>query len=254
MIILSVFAPIITPFNPYEMSLPDRYQTPSTAHLFGTDQNGSDMFSRTLYGARISLFVAISVVTISLLIGLIIGSLAGFWGGWIDLFLMRVVDMIYAFPGFLLALALVAVMGPSLRNLILAMCLTGWAGYARLVRGEILHLKTREHVEAAKALGANKIRLLILHIWPNLVAPLSVQATFGLAGTIITESGLSFLGLGAPPTEPTWGALLNAGRKALIEAPHMSIFPGIAIILLVVGFNLIGEGLRVHLDPRKSKH
>ena len=226
-------------------------QPPSAEHPFGLDENGSDVMAKVVYGARVSLGVALAVVMISTILGVLIGSLAGYWGGAIDGFIMRFIDMIYAFPNFLLALALVAVLGPSIENVIIALCATGWAGYARLVRGEVLHLREREYVVAAKTLGASPARILSLHIWPNLVGPLVVNATFSMAGTIITESGLSFLGLGAPPTTPTWGALLNSGRKILIEAPHVSLFPGLAILILILGFNLFGDGLRDYLDPKK---
>jgi peptide/nickel transport system permease protein len=248
----AVFAPFLATHDPYDMSLPQQFSKPSPDHFFGMDQNGSDIYSRILYGARISLSVAFSVVFVSVIIGLLLGSAAGYNGGWPDMLLMRFIDMVNAFPGFLLAIALVAVLGPSIKNLIFAMCLTGWTSYARLVRGEILHLKTRDYVLAARATGAGPIRLILFHLWPNLVSPLTVQATFGMAGTILTESGLSFLGLGAPPTEPTWGSLLNAGRRALVEAPHLSLFPGLAIFLLVLGLNLFGDGLRDLLDPKKT--
>ncbi len=251
-LLVAIFAPWIATHDPNIMSLENRYQPPSAEHIFGLDQDGSDVFSKVVYGSRISFYVAISVVSICLIIGLIIGSLAGYIGGRVDQYFMRFVDMLYAFPGFLLAISLVAVLGPSVHNLILAMCATGWATYARLVRAEVLHLKSKEYVQSAKALGANPIRVVILHIWPNLVGPIVVQSSFAMAGTIISESSLSFLGLGAPPTTPTWGALLNAGRKILIEAPHVSVFPGLAIVLLVLGFNLFGDGLRDYLDPKKN--
>ena len=253
MIFVALFAPLISVQDPSIMSLPDRYQTPSFAHPFGLDQNGSDVFSRVVYGARVSLLVALTVVGISLIIGLITGSIAGYVGGWVDTVIMRFIDMLYAFPGFLLALALVAVLGPSVKNVVFAMCITSWTAYARLVRGEILHLKSKEYVVGAQAIGSGTIRLMFYHIWPNLVGPLVVQATFGMAGTILAESGLSFLGLGAPPETPTWGSLLNAGRSVLIEAPHVSIFPGLAILVLVLGFNLFGDGLRDLLDPKKAR-
>lgn len=252
MIMIALLAPWIAVQDPNTMSLADRYQSPSWLHPFGLDQDGGDVFSKVVYGARVSLLVALTVVSISTFIGLVVGSLAGYMGGWVDQILMRFIDMLYAFPGFLLALSLVAVLGPSLPNLIFAMCITGWTGYARLVRGEVLHLRTKEYVQGAEAIGASPIRIISLHIWPNLVGPLVVQATFGMAGTIITESGLSFLGLGAPPSIPTWGALLNVGRRILLEAPHVSIFPGLAILTLVLGFNLFGDGLRDLLDPKKQ--
>lgn len=252
MILVAVLFPLMSTLNPYDMSLPQRFELPSWQEPFGRDQNGSSIFARVVYGARISLYVAFSVVFVSASIGLLLGSLAGYAGGIIDILLMRFIDMLYAFPGFLLAIALVAVMGPSVENVILAMCVTGWAGYARLVRGEFLHLKTKDYVTSAKAIGATPSRIIIHHILPNLVGPLIVQASFGMAGTILAESALSFLGLGAPVTEPTWGSMLNAGRSYLIEAPHISIFPGLAIILLVLGFNLLGDGLRDYLDPKKN--
>jgi peptide/nickel transport system permease protein len=251
-LIVALFAPWIATHDPNIMSLEHRYESPSSQHLFGLDQDGSDVFSKVVFGSRISFYVAISVVGICLMIGLIIGSIAGYLGGRADQFFMRIVDMLYAFPGFLLAISLVAVLGPSLHNLILAMCVTGWATYARLVRAEVLHLKSKEYIQSARAVGANPIRIVIFHIWPNLVGPIVVQSSFAMAGTIIAESSLSFLGLGAPPTTPTWGALLNAGRKILIEAPHVSVFPGLAIVLLVLGFNLFGDGLRDYLDPKKN--
>lgn len=251
-LLVAIFAPWIATHDPNVMSLENRYQPPSAEHYFGLDQDGSDVFSKVVYGSRISFYVAISVVSICLIIGLVVGSLAGYIGGKVDQYFMRFVDMLYAFPGFLLAISLVAVLGPSVHNLIFAMCATGWATYARLVRAEVLHLKYKEYVQSAKALGANPFRIVILHIWPNLVGPIVVQSSFAMAGTIISESSLSFLGLGAPPTTPTWGALLSAGRKILIEAPHVSIFPGLAIVLLVLGFNLFGDGLRDYLDPKKN--
>ena len=252
MVLVALFAPLLAPQDPNLMSLTDRYAGPSLGHPFGLDENGSDVLAKIAFGARVSLGVSLSVVFISVLIGLTLGSLAGFVGGWVDNLIMRIIDMIYAFPNFLLALGLVAVMGPSIENVILAMCLTAWTGYARLVRGEVLHLREREYVVTARALGGGSIRQIVVHIWPNLVGPLVVHATFAMAGTIIAESSLSFLGLGAPPTTPTWGALLNSGRKILLEAPHVSIFPGLAILTLVLGFNLFGDGLRDYLDPKKT--
>ncbi len=246
-ILAALFAPWLAPQDPNQMSLPDCYGKPSWSHPFGLDQNGSDVFSQIVFGARISLAVSLIVVSVSVAVGLILGSLAGYLGGWTDLVIMRFIDMIYAFPGFLLALTLVAVLGPSVRNLIFAMCLTSWTGYARMVRGEVLHLKNREYVLGAIALGARPSRLLIHHIWPNLFSLLIVQATFGISGAVLTESGLSFLGLGAPANVPTWGALLNSGRHVLVEAPHVSLFPGLAILALVLGFNFVGEGLRTKI-------
>ncbi|MEC9284003.1 MAG: ABC transporter permease [Bdellovibrionota bacterium] len=251
MLVMALFAPVLSPFSPYDIQLENRFLSPNAVNWFGTDENGSDIFSKVLFGARISLMVALCVVGINCLVGLVIGSIAGYYGKWVDSTIMRIIDMLQAFPGFLLALSMVAVLGPSIRNLILAMCISGWTAFARLVRGEVLHLKHKEYVQAAVALGAKTPRVVLLHVWPNLTGPLIVQASFAMAGTIIAESSLSFLGLGAPPTEPTWGSLLNMGRKVLIDAPHISIFPGLCIVLLVLGFNFLGDGVRDYLDPKK---
>jgi len=248
----ALLAPWISPSDPHTMSLMDRLQPPSAQHWFGLDENGSDVLTKVIYGARVSLGVAFSVVGISVLIGLLVGSWAGYRGGWTDHAVMRVVDIFYAFPGFLIALAFVAMLGPSLGNLIFALSFTSWTSFARLVRGEVLHLKEREHVQAARAVGAGPWRITALHIWPNLLSLLIVQATFAMAATIIAESGLSFLGLGVPPALPTWGSLLSSGRRVLSEAPHVSFAPGFAIMLLVLGFNLLGDGLREVLDPRRG--
>lgn len=217
----------------------------------GRDESGADLFKKVLIGTRVSLTIAFSVVFISLLLGLIYGSVSGFIGGKVDAVMMRVLDLFYSFPGFLLALALVSALGPSLKNLILALALTGWTGFARLVRGEVLHLKEQDYVQAARSLGAGSFRIVCLYIWPNLFGLLLVQSTFALAGTLIVESGLSFLGLGAPSHIPTWGALLNTGKFYLVEALHISLFPGLCIVLLVLGFNLLGDGLKQALDPQK---
>jgi peptide/nickel transport system permease protein len=250
----AIFAPWLAPQDPQLMSLKDGLQGPTLSHPLGLDENGSDVMAKLVYGARVSLGVAWSVILISGTVGLIVGSLAGYFGGWTEQFLMRIVDMVYAFPGFLLALALVAAAGPSLKNLIVALCLTSWTGFARLVRGEVLHLKEREYVQSARAVGASHTRILVLHIWPNLLGLLIVQATFAMAGTIISESGLSFLGLGVPASTPTWGSLLNSGRRVLIDAPHVSFSAGFAIIAVVLGFNLLGDGLRDLLDPRRGSN
>lgn len=250
--LVAVFAPWIAGQDPNTMSLPDRLEKPSFAHWLGRDENGGDVFAKLVYGARVSLGVAWSVVLISAGIGLIVGSIAGYFGRWLDQIVMRVTDMFYAFPGFLIALALVAVLGPSVYNLILAMCVTSWAGFARLVRGEVLHLKEREHVQSARAVGAGNLRIIFFHIWPNLISLVVIQSTFAMAGTIIAESGLSFLGLGVPSHTPTWGSLLNSGRRVMVEAPLVSLAPGLAIVVLVLGFNLLGDGLRDLLDPRRG--
>ena len=251
---IAVLAPWLAPHDPAAMSLMDRLEPPSWQHWFGRDENGADILSQLIYGARVSLGVAWTVVSISALIGLAIGSWSGYRGGWTDQIIMRVVDVFYAFPGFLIALGFVAMLGPSVRNLIFALCFTSWTTFARLVRGEVLHLKEREHVQAARAVGAGNLRIISCHIWPNLLGLLTVQATFAMAATIIAESGLSFLGLGVPPSVPTWGSLLSSGRRVMGEAPQISFAAGLAILILVLAFNLLGDGLRDVLDPRRVRN
>lgn len=250
-VFIAIFGPLFLSHSPTEMNLQERFFAPSWQHWFGTDHNGSDIFSIMVYGARVSVMISMFVVFLNVLIGLIIGSAAGFFGGITDLITMRFVDMVFGFPGFLLVLAVAAVMQQSsVLSVVFALCVTGWASYSRLVRGEILHLKEREFVLAAHSMGFSKSRILIGHIWPNLSAPLLIQSSFNMAATIITESSLSFLGLGVPPSTPSWGSLLGAGRQFLIEAPQMSVFPGLGIVVLVLGFNLLGDGLRETLDTR----
>jgi len=235
-----------------EISLASKFQSPSATHILGTDESGADLFKKIAIGTRISLTIAFSVVAISLVIGLLYGSISGYRGGATDAFMMRALDLFYSFPGFLLALALVCVLGPSVRNLILALSITGWTGFARLVRGEVLHLKEQDFIQAAKSIGCSQWRIVVLYIWPNMTGVLLVQSTFALAGTLIVESGLSFLGLGAPAHVPTWGSLLNSGKFYLVEAPHIAFFPGLCIVLLVLGFNLVGDGVKHVLDPKKA--
>ena len=252
-LLVAAFAPWLAPQDPNIMSLPDAFKGPTFAHPLGLDENGCDVLSKIVYGARVSLGVAWSVIIVSASIGLIYGSIAGYCGGWIEQIMMRFVDMVYAFPGFLLALALIAMLGPSLSNLIIALILTSWTAFARLVRGEVLHLKEREYVQSARAMGASHLRIVAQHIWPNLFSLVIVQATFAMAATIISEAGLSFLGLGVPPETPTWGSLLNSGRRVLLDAPHVSFSAGLAIMTAVLGFNLLGDGLRDFLDPRRGR-
>ena len=235
-----------------EISLASKFQSPTLKHFLGTDESGADLFKKIAIGTRISLTIAFSVVIISLIIGLLYGSLSGYKGGAVDVFMMRALDLFYSFPGFLLALALVCVLGPSIRNLILALSITGWTGFARLVRGEVLHLKEQDFIQAAKSIGCSQWRIVVFYIWPNMTGVLLVQSTFALAGTLIVESGLSFLGLGAPAHVPTWGSLLNSGKFYLVEAPHIAFFPGLCIVLLVLGFNLVGDGVKHILDPKKA--
>ncbi len=249
-VVIAAVAPILSPADPFEQTLEKGLQTPTLEHPFGRDKLGRDILSRVIYGSRISLKVGLITVTISLSIGLSLGALSGYCGGLVDEALMRLVDIFLAFPGLLLAIALMAVLGPGLDNVIFALSLLGWVGYARLVRGQILALKGKEFVLAAEAQGAGKLRIICRHLLPNLAGPVAVQASFGLAGVTLAEAGLSFLGLGVQPPLPSWGSMLSEGRQFLLVAPHLSIFPGLAIALLVLGFNILGDGLRDILDPK----
>jgi peptide/nickel transport system permease protein len=250
-VLCAVFAPLFAPQDPAQLDLGGRLLSPGHGHLFGTDALGRDILSRTLYGARISLIVAVSVVSLSLGVGLIAGLAAGFYGGWIDTVLnVYVTNAFLALPGILLAIAFVAFLGPGLFNLILALSISGWVGYARLVRAQVMAVKEREFVEAARALGASDLRIVCRHILPNIVQPLVVQAAIGMAGAVLAEATLSFLGLGVPPPTASWGAMLNDARSHLFDSPHLVIFPAIAVMLAVLSFNFIGDALRDFLDPR----
>jgi peptide/nickel transport system permease protein len=242
--------PWVVPYNPASQQLALRLQRPSVHHPFGLDELGRDIFSRVLAGARISLLVGITVVGISTLVGVSLGAIAGYFGGWVDDIISRGIDVLLAFPGILLAIALVAVLGPSLRNVVLALSVIGWVGYARLVRAQVLRAREFEFVQAARALGASTARILVRHIIPTAMPAVTVQATLGMAGAILAEAALSFLGLGVQPPAPSWGTMLNGGRLHLLDAPHLTIFPGAAIAVLVLGFNFLGDGLRDVLDPK----
>ena len=247
----AIFAPVLAPHDPAQLDLNARLLTPSHAHLFGTDELGRDILSRAIFGARISLIVAVSVVGLSLTFGMFLGALAGFYGGWLDAVInIYVMNAFLALPGILLAIAFVAFMGPGLWNLIFALSIGGWVGYARLVRAQVMAVKEREFVEAARALGANDLRILLRHILPNIVQPLIVQAAIGMAGAVLAEATLSFLGLGIPPPAASWGSMLNDARSHLFESPHMVAFPAIAVMLCVLSFNFIGDALRDRMDPR----
>ena len=250
-VIFALFAPWIAPQNPAHIDLPSRLQSPSTAHWCGTDELGRDILSRLIYGSRISMLVGSCVVAASLFVGLIVGSIAGYYGGHIDRFVNVVVmNAFLSFPGILLAIAFVAFRGPGIFNLVLALSLGGWVGYARLVRAQVLSAREREFVEAAKALGANDLRVIVHHILPNIIQPVIVQAAIGMAGAILAEATMSFLGLGVPPPTASWGAMLNDGRAHLFDAPHLVLFPAAAVMLAVLSFNFIGDALRDFLDPR----
>jgi peptide/nickel transport system permease protein len=250
-ILFALFAPWIAPQDPATIDLPLRLNGPSTAHWFGTDELGRDILSRVIYGARISMLVGSSVVAGSLLLGLIFGSIAGYYGGFTDRFFnVIVMNAFLSFPGILLAIAFVAFLGPGIINLILALCIGGWVGYARLVRAQVLAVKEKEFVEAARALGASDWRIITHHILPNIIQPVIVQAAIGMAGAVLAEATLSFLGLGVPPPTASWGSMLNDGRSHLFDAPHLVLFPAAAVMLAVLSFNFIGDALRDYMDPR----
>jgi peptide/nickel transport system permease protein len=250
-IIFAVFAPWIAPQDPAHIDLPSRLATPSLSHWCGTDELGRDILSRLIYGSRISMLVGSCVVAGSLGLGLIIGSIAGYYGGRVDRFVNVVImNAFLSFPGILLAIAFVAFRGPGIFNLVLALSLGGWVGYARLVRAQVLAAREREFVEAARALGASDLRVIVRHILPNIIQPVIVQAAIGMAGAILAEATMSFLGLGVPPPTASWGTMLNDGRAHLFDAPHLVIFPALAVMLAVLSFNFFGDALRDYLDPR----
>jgi peptide/nickel transport system permease protein len=250
-VLCALFSPWVAPQDPARINLPARLMGPSASHCFGTDELGRDIFSRIIYGARISMLVGSCVVTASLTLGLIFGSIAGYYGGLTDRLLnMIVMNAFMSFPGLLLAIAFVAFLGPGIFNLIFALSLGGWVGYARLVRAQVLAVREREFVEAARALGASDVRIVVRHIWPNIIQPVIVQAAIGMAGAILAEATMSFLGLGVPPPTASWGSMLNDARSHLFDSPHLVLFPAAAVMLAVLSFNFIGDGLRDYLDPR----
>ncbi|MGC2297501.1 MAG: ABC transporter permease [Acidobacteriaceae bacterium] len=248
---MALLAPVLAPYNPAALDLVHRLAAPDRAHWLGTDELGRDILSRVIWGARLSLTVAVSVVGLSFLLGLVFGGIAGYYGKWFDVtintFLM---NAFLALPGILLAIAFVAFLGPGLLNLILALSIGGWVGYARLVRAQVLAVREREFVEAARAVGASDFRIFTRHILPNILQPLIVQAAIGMAGAVLAEATMSFLGLGVPPPAASWGSMLNDARPFLFDAPHLVVFPAIAVMLCVLSFNFLGDALRDYLDPR----
>ena len=250
LIIVAIFTPLLAPFDPIKVDLFNRYQAPSGTHWLGTDELGRDILSRLIYGSRISIQVGVIAVGIALIIGTFLGAVSGYFGKWIDMIVMRIIDILMAFPSILLAIALVAVMGKGLTNTMIAVGIVGIPQFARIVRSSVLSVKETEYVEAGRAIGAKSSRILFRHVLPNCLAPLIVQTTLSIGTAILDAAGLSFLGLGAQPPEAEWGAMLNAGREALQSSPWVVLFPGIAILITVIGFNLLGDGLRDALDPR----
>ena len=252
-VLAAAIGPALSPYDPAAQELARRLEGPSLEHPFGLDELGRDILARILSGARISLLVGVAVVSVSSIVGMLLGSMAGYFGGRVDDVISRVIDVLMAFPGILLAIALVAVLGPSLTNVVIALSIIGWVGYARLVRGQSLRAREFDFVQAARALGAGSGRIIVRHVLPTALPAVVVQATLGMAGAIIAEAALSFLGLGVQPPTPSWGTMLDAGRSHLFDAPHLTIFPGLAIALLVLGFNFVGDGLRDRVDPKLVK-
>ena len=248
--LVSILAHWLAPYDPGLIDLKEVLMPPSANHWLGTDPLGRDVLSRIIFGSRVSLKVGFVAVGLATLIGLVVGATAGYYGGWVDLVLMRFVDLMLCFPSFFLILAVIALLEPSIWNIMVVIGVTGWMGVARLVRAEFLSLKEREFVTAARALGASDVRLIMRHLLPNALAPVMVSATLGVAGAILTESALSFLGLGVQPPTPSWGNILTAGKDNIEIAWWLSVFPGLAILITVMSYNLLGEGIREAMDPR----
>jgi peptide/nickel transport system permease protein len=251
--IVSFLAPWLAPYDPGQIDLKNVLASPSLNHWFGTDQLGRDVLSRMIWGARISLKVGFAATGVAIIIGTILGAFAGYYGGWIDSAIMRFVDIMLCFPTFFLILAIIAFLEPSIWNIMIIIGLTGWMGVTRLVRADFITLRERDFVSAARAIGAGDTRIIFMHILPNALASILVAATLGIAGAILTESALSFLGIGVQPPTPSWGNILTAGKDNIDIAWWLSLYPGLAILITVVGYNLLGEGIRDALDPRLKK-
>ncbi len=251
--LLAIFARQVAPYSPTDAALSTRLAPPSRAHWLGMDQQGRDLVSRIIYGGRISLVIGLIAVGVAGAIGLPIGAIAGYRGGWAGTALMALIDILLAFPAILIAIIIVALIGPGIRNAMVAIGIAQMPVYARLMRAEVIRLRSEVFVEAARAIGLSESRILVRHVFPNAVGPLIVQSTLNLAGAILSAAYLGFLGLGAQPPTPEWGTMLSDGRTYLRTAPHVAIYPGFAVMLVVLGFNLFGDGLRDALDPRATQ-
>jgi peptide/nickel transport system permease protein len=258
--LVALLAPRLAPHDPREQMARDTSSPleaqlrPTRQHPLGLDDLGRDVLSRVIHGARISMRVSVTVVLITALTGMLVGAVSGFYGGWVDRILSGFLFNVFmSFPSILLAIAMVAFLGPGLNNMILALSIIGWVGYARLIRGQVLKVREYDFVTAARALGASDARLIVLHILPNAIQPLIVQASLGMAGAVLAEASLSFLGLGVPPPAPSWGVMLNDARSFLRIAPHLLLFPGLAVMLTVLAFNFVGDALRERLDPKQQR-
>jgi peptide/nickel transport system permease protein len=249
-VLVSIFAPLLAPYDPLAQGVGPALQRPSLEHWAGTDSFGRDLLSRIIYGARIALIVGVVSVALAMLIGVTLGLAAGYYGGWLDIVVMRVMDGLFAFPIIILAIAMMAIMGFGVLNVIIAVAVGFIAPFARVTRADVLAVKEEPYVEAARLAGVSSPAVITRHVLPNVMAPIIVQAALRVSGAILTESGLSFLGLGPPPPNPVWGSMIAEGRNFIVMAPHVSTFPGIALMLAIVGLNLLGDGLRDTLDPR----
>lgn len=249
-LLTALLAPVLAPYDPIVQTLVDRRQPPSSQYLLGTDDLGRDILSRIIFGTRKSLQVGVMSVSLAIIVGALIGAISGYLGGWFDILVMRLMDIMLAFPALLLAIAIVTILGPGLLNMLYAIAIVSIPAYARIVRASVLGVKSQDFVLASRSIGSSGKRLLLRHILPNCLTPLIVQGTLGIGTAILDAAGLSFLGLGAQPPTPEWGAMLGQGRFAVFSAPHIVLFPGFAIMLTVLGFNLLGDGLRDALDPR----
>jgi len=247
---IAIFAPLLTSYSPTEQFMEERLLPPSSQHIFGTDQYGRDVFSRVVYGARVEVWIIFIVSIISVMIGIIVGITAGYFGGAVDEILMRITDMFLAFPRLVLAMVLTAALGPNLTNTMIAIALVDWTVYARLGRAEAMKVKSQPYIEAIRAIGANDLRIIVFHVLPMSISPVIVQLTLRMGTIILTAAGLGFLGLGAQPPTPEWGAIVSDGRSYLVDQWWITTFPGIAIAIVVLGFNLLGDGIRDILDPR----
>jgi ABC-type dipeptide/oligopeptide/nickel transport system permease subunit len=250
LVMIAIFSGLIAPYNPIVRVKEESILSPNRAHLFGTDLLGRDIFSRVIYGSRISIVVGVVAVGISVVIGLFLGALAGYFGGLSDSIIMRIADIFFAFPYILGAIAIMTILGPGIVNIFIAIGILGWAYFARIFRSSILSIKNKEYIEAARALGANNYRIITKHIFPNAFAPIIVYATMNIGSAIITEAALSFLGLGVQPPTPAWGKMLSESLDYIDIAPWMMLFPGLAIVITVLGFVLLGDGLRDAFDPK----
>jgi peptide/nickel transport system permease protein len=249
-VVMSVFAPVLAPYDPVAQGVGRPLQPPSLEHWAGTDSFGRDLLSRIIYGARIALVVGVVSVALAMAVGVSLGLAAGYYGGWLDIIVMRTMDALFAFPIIILAIAMMAVMGFGVLNVIIAVAVGFIAPFARVTRADVLAVKEEPYVEAARLAGVSSRGIIIRHVLPNVLAPIIVQAALRVSGAIITEAGLSFLGLGPPPPNPVWGSMIAEGRNFIVMAPHVSTFPGIALMLAIIGLNLLGDGLRDTLDPR----